>query len=144
MLNILESLNDITKTEEDGIVVDSLVLAEGQSPSDFRDDDDGYYETDHDQRKMQLILTDPVHTVILKNYLQSQVSSIIFIFIFPIIIINRSSSSDPLLDMCSHVCCPKVPVCTACFQFYEISRYCLIILFVDVPSFESVFSGSLF
>lgn len=73
MLNILESLNDISKTEDDGTVVDSLVLTEGQSPSDFRDDEDGYYETDHDQRKMQLILSDPVHTVVLKDYLQSQV-----------------------------------------------------------------------
>lgn len=73
MLNILESLNDISKTEEDGAIVDSLVLVEGQSPRDFRNDDDGYYETDHDQRKMQLILTDPVHTVVLKDYVQSQV-----------------------------------------------------------------------
>lgn len=72
ILNILESLNDISKTEEDNSLVDSLVLMEGQSPSDFGDED-SYYETDHDQRKMQLILSDPVHTVVLRNYLQSQV-----------------------------------------------------------------------
>lgn len=73
MLNILESLNDITKTEENGAMTDSLVLSEGQSPSHFDEDGDGYYETDHDQRKKQLILSDPVHTIVLKDYLQSQV-----------------------------------------------------------------------
>lgn len=70
MLNILEALNDITK-DENGLLVDSLVLTEGQSPSDF-EDGDGYYETDHNQRKKQLILSDPVHTIVLKDYLQSQ------------------------------------------------------------------------
>lgn len=74
MINILESLNDITKTEENGAMTDSLVLSEGQSPSHFDEDGDGYYETDHDQRKKQLILSDPVHTIVLKDYLQSQVS----------------------------------------------------------------------
>ncbi|KAJ8915196.1 hypothetical protein NQ315_015419 [Exocentrus adspersus] len=73
MLNILESLNDITKTEENGIMTDSLVLSEGQSPSHFDEDGDSYYETDHDQRKKQLILSDPVHTIVLKDYLQSQI-----------------------------------------------------------------------
>lgn len=72
MLNILEALNDITRTEDNGLLMDSLVLTEGQSPSDF-DDGDCYYTTDHNQRKKQLILSDPVHTVVLKNYLQSQI-----------------------------------------------------------------------
>ncbi|KAJ8961664.1 hypothetical protein NQ318_021262 [Aromia moschata] len=72
MLHILESLNDITKSEDNGTMIDSLVLSEGQSPSHFDEDGDGYYETDHDQRKKQLVLSDPVHTVVLKDYLQSQ------------------------------------------------------------------------
>ncbi|KAG5887314.1 hypothetical protein JTB14_006458 [Gonioctena quinquepunctata] len=72
MLNILEALNDITKTEDNGAMIDSLVLTQGQSPSHFDEDGDGYYETDHDQRKKQLILSDPVHTIVLKDYLQSQ------------------------------------------------------------------------
>ncbi|XP_072393190.1 importin-11-like [Diabrotica undecimpunctata] len=71
MLNILETLNDITRTEDNGVIVDSLVLTEGQSPSDF-EDEDCYYETDHNQRRKQLILSDPVHTIVLKDYLQSQ------------------------------------------------------------------------
>jgi len=58
MLNILEALNDIN----------------GQSPSDFNEDTDSYYETDHDQRKRQLVLSDPIHNIVLKDYFQSQVS----------------------------------------------------------------------
>ncbi|CAH1155509.1 unnamed protein product [Phaedon cochleariae] len=71
ILNILESLNDITKPEENGTMTDSLVLTEGQSPSHF-EDGDGFYETDHDERKKLLVLSDPVHTIVLKDYLQSQ------------------------------------------------------------------------
>nr|CAI5838056.1 unnamed protein product [Callosobruchus analis] len=69
MLNILETLNDITA---EGCLVDSLVIAEGRSPSDFDEDGDGYYETEHDQRKKALIVSDPIHTIALKDYLQSQ------------------------------------------------------------------------
>ncbi|KAF5275843.1 hypothetical protein FQR65_LT04081 [Abscondita terminalis] len=72
ILNILEALNDSTKTDDNGIAVDSLVLLEGQSPSDFQEDNDNYYETDHDHRKKQLILSDPVHTIVLKDYFQAQ------------------------------------------------------------------------
>ncbi|XP_060524948.1 importin-11 [Cylas formicarius] len=72
MVNITEALNDITKTEDNGTTVDSLVLVEGQSPSHF-EDELTYYDTDHNQRKKQLILSDPVHTIVLKDYLQSQI-----------------------------------------------------------------------
>ncbi|KAL3277503.1 hypothetical protein HHI36_012849 [Cryptolaemus montrouzieri] len=72
MVQILETLNDITKTDETGLTSDSLVLTEGRSPSYFNEDGDGFYETDHDQRKKQLILIDPVHTIVLKDYLQAQ------------------------------------------------------------------------
>lgn len=72
MINILETLNDITKSDDEGIAVDSLVLVQGQSPSQF-DEEGAYYETDHDCRKKQLILNDPVHNIVLKDYLQAQV-----------------------------------------------------------------------
>lgn len=72
MINILETLNDITKSDDDGIAVDSLVLVQGQSPSHF-DEEGAYYETDHDCRKKQLILNDPVHNIVLKDYLQAQI-----------------------------------------------------------------------
>lgn len=62
MVNILECLNDL----EDPLTV--------PGPLSY-DETDGYdgYETDHDQRKRQLVLSDPVHTIVLKDYLQSQV-----------------------------------------------------------------------
>lgn len=73
MLNLVETLNDLTKQDDSGIMTDSLVLTEGQSPSYFQEDSGSYYETDHEQRMKQLILSDPVHTIVLKDYLQSQV-----------------------------------------------------------------------
>ncbi|XP_017775673.1 PREDICTED: importin-11 [Nicrophorus vespilloides] len=73
MVNILEALNDVMKTDESSINMDSLVLSEGQSPSHFHEDSDSYYDTEHDQRKKQLIVVDPVHTIVLKDYLQSQI-----------------------------------------------------------------------
>lgn len=63
MVNILECLNDME---------DSLLVGEGRSPENYEDPEG--YETDHDQRKKQLMLSDPVHTIVLKEYLQSQVS----------------------------------------------------------------------
>ncbi|KAF5289639.1 hypothetical protein FQA39_LY14997 [Lamprigera yunnana] len=72
ILNILEALNDATKIDDSGIALDTLVISDGQSPSDFQEDSDNYYETDHLQRKKQLIFSDPVHTIVLKDYFQSQ------------------------------------------------------------------------
>ena len=78
LLNILETLNDITKVEDNGAKIDSLVMtAHCQSTSDYQEDGDNY-ETDHDQRRKQLGMSDPVHTIILKDYLQSQV--ILYLF----------------------------------------------------------------
>lgn len=71
MVNIVEALNDITKTDENGVTVDSLVISGSQSPSAFQDEVD--YETEHDLRKRQLILSDPIHNIVLREYLQSQV-----------------------------------------------------------------------
>lgn len=74
MVNILEALNDITKMDENGVMSDSLIYVEGQNLNCFIEDAEGYYETDHDQRKKQLVLSDPLHTIVLKDYLQTQVS----------------------------------------------------------------------
>lgn len=54
-----------------GTNIDSLVITGGLSPSTFQDEVD--YETEHDQRKKQLILSDPVHNIVLKDYFSSQV-----------------------------------------------------------------------
>lgn len=99
MVNILESLNDITKSDDNGELGDSLLLAEGRSPSYFDQDSDGYYETDHDQRKKQLILSDPVHTIVLKEYLQSQVSVVIFFFFFVKVLIQFNHYFDKMFEL---------------------------------------------
>lgn len=72
MLNILEALNDTCKTDDNGVSVDSLVIVDAQNLGDFQEDTDNYYETDHDQRKRELLLSDPVHLIVLKDYFQSQ------------------------------------------------------------------------
>lgn len=80
MVNILETLNDITKAEDNGVLTDSLIFIEGQTPSCFKDELllKTYCETEHEQRKKQLMLCDPVHTIVLKDYLQMQVSGFCF------------------------------------------------------------------
>ena len=41
------------------------------------DTDDIDYETEHDSRKRQVAMQDPVHTVVLKDYVQAQVGGFI-------------------------------------------------------------------
>lgn len=71
IINIVETLNDITKTDDSGANIDSLVITGGLSPGAFDEEVD--YETEHDQRRKQLILSDPVHNIVLRDYFQSQV-----------------------------------------------------------------------
>lgn len=70
-LNIAETLNDITRPDENGGVVDSLMAGVTDS---ILDTDDIDYETEHDSRKRQVAMQDPVHTVVLKEYVQAQVT----------------------------------------------------------------------
>lgn len=86
LLNILETLNDITRCDENGTMHDSLLLPHNQSQdgSQCIDDqsqfqyhghypDERGYVTDHENRRNELMKSDPVHTTCLKDYLQSQV-----------------------------------------------------------------------
>jgi len=70
-LNIAEALNDVTRPDESGNIVDSLMAGQGDAVLDTDDID---YETEHDSRKRHIAMQDPVHTVVLKDYVQSQVS----------------------------------------------------------------------
>jgi len=70
-LNIAESLNDVTRPDEAGALIDSLMAGQGDAVLDTDDID---YETEHDSRKRQVAMLDPVHTVVLKDYVQSQVT----------------------------------------------------------------------
>lgn len=87
LLNILETLNDITRCDDNGTMTDTLLLSQNQILEDGTSTDDqtqfqyqGHYpdesdyETDHEHRKNLLMKTDPVHTICLKDYLQSQVN----------------------------------------------------------------------
>lgn len=86
LLNILETLNDITRCDDNGTMTDSLLLSQNQLSDEagatvdqnqfqyqghYPDESD--YETDHEHRKNQLMKSDPVHTICLKDYLQSQI-----------------------------------------------------------------------
>ncbi|XP_069689548.1 importin-11 isoform X2 [Periplaneta americana] len=73
LLNVTEALNDIIKTDDMGIQIDSLLLTEHSSPGQ---DDDVDYETEHDHRRKQLAVSDPVHTIALRDYFQSQMSEL--------------------------------------------------------------------
>ena len=69
-LNIAETLNDVTRPDDSGAIVDSLMAGQGDAVLDTDDID---YETEHDSRKRHVAMQDPVHTVVLKDYVQSQV-----------------------------------------------------------------------
>lgn len=69
ILNIVETLNDITKFDDMGYPVDSLMISDQPSPSQYEDVD---YETEHAQRQKRLVFSDPVHSISLKDTLQSQ------------------------------------------------------------------------
>merc|ERR1719244_1082718 len=71
-LNIAETLNDVTRPDtENGGIIDSLMAGQGDVVLDTDDID---YETEHDSRKRQIAMQDPVHTIMLKEYVQSQIT----------------------------------------------------------------------
>ena len=92
LLNVAETLNDVTRygrkrkirniffpevnyclsSDEQGGMIDSLMAGVGDVVLDTDDID---YETEHDSRKRQIAMQDPVHTIVLKDYVQSQVNS---------------------------------------------------------------------
>merc|ERR1711915_611325 len=71
-LNVAETLNDVTRPDEQGGIIDSLMAGVGDVVLDTDDID---YETEHDSRKRQIAMQDPVHTIVLKEYVQSQVNA---------------------------------------------------------------------
>lgn len=85
MANIIEALNDVLRTDDinglgNGQQIDSLIInvnISPNSPTSLFDLDDADYITEHDHRRKQLAATDPVHTIVLKDFLQVQVSTLI-------------------------------------------------------------------
>lgn len=76
IINVYETLCDIMRAEtEDGEEVDSLILTD---PTDFETNaqyeiEDYEYKTPHFDRFRIICLKDPVHAVVLKEFLQAQV-----------------------------------------------------------------------
>lgn len=68
---LIEANNGLSLDEQGGII-DSLMAGVGDVVLDTDDID---YETEHDSRKRQIAMQDPVHTIVLKDYVQSQVNS---------------------------------------------------------------------
>jgi hypothetical protein len=77
VINVYETLCDIMKADtEDGEEVDSLVLADEQEfdSNGMYEIEDYEYKTPHFDRFRVICLKDPVHSVVLKEFLQKQVS----------------------------------------------------------------------
>ena len=72
LLNIAETLHDVTRPDEQGGIIDSLIAGVGDVVLDTDDID---YETEHDSRKRHIAMQDPVHTIVLKDYVQTQVNA---------------------------------------------------------------------
>lgn len=76
IINIFETLCDIMQAEtEDGEEVDSLILTDTieLDSNGMYDIEEYEYKTPHYDRFRVICLRDPVHTLVLKDYLQSQV-----------------------------------------------------------------------
>ncbi|XP_013780751.1 importin-11-like [Limulus polyphemus] len=71
LLAVNEVLNDIIRTDDPEAMIDSLVLTNSDELHQDHDE-----ETEHDKRKRELSIHDPVHTVALREYLCTQMNAI--------------------------------------------------------------------
>lgn len=72
--NVVESLNDITKPDETGAPIDIMCCSLSVPSSETDEIFD--HETEHDQRMKRLATQDIVHTVVLRDYLLSQLNEL--------------------------------------------------------------------
>ncbi|KAG8226721.1 hypothetical protein J437_LFUL004371 [Ladona fulva] len=70
LLKVTEALNDVIKADETGAQLDSLMIADSSGSIPFEEVEQ---HTEHDLRRKRLAATDPVHTVVLRDYFQQQV-----------------------------------------------------------------------
>ena len=71
LINVTETLNDITTPDNNGGYIDSLLTCNQQD--EYEDID---HETEHDCRKRALSASDSVHTVDLREYFQAQINGL--------------------------------------------------------------------
>jgi hypothetical protein len=78
IINVYETLCDImTQESPEGEEVDSLILTDATDMEGMCDFDESYeYKTPHYERYKAMCLQDPVHTIVLKEYLQSQLTAL--------------------------------------------------------------------
>jgi hypothetical protein len=78
IINVYETLCDImTQDSPEGEEVDSLILTDATDMEGMCDFDEGYeYKTPHYDRYKQMCLKDPVHSIVLKEYLQNQLAAL--------------------------------------------------------------------
>lgn len=69
IVSVVETLNDITEVNDQGVTVDSMMLDDQNDQLE-----DIGYETEHLQRKRRLAFTDPVHCIALEELLQNQLN----------------------------------------------------------------------
>lgn len=69
IISIVETLNDITEVNDQGVNVDTMMLDDQNDQLE-----DIGYETEHLQRKRRLAFTDPVHCIALEELLQNQLN----------------------------------------------------------------------
>ncbi|XP_040583365.1 importin-11 [Lepeophtheirus salmonis] len=72
-LNVTSALNDVTKPDNNGGFVDTLVMS---NPCQTDDGDNAEYETEHEARKRRLASCDSVHSVDLREYFQTQLAGL--------------------------------------------------------------------
>lgn len=74
--NIIEALNDVTKPDESGVLIDILCHCQSfpSSPTEREDFED--FETEHDHRMKRLATQDLVNTVVLGDYLVAQIDEL--------------------------------------------------------------------
>lgn len=74
IINVYETLCDIMTLETpESAEVDSLILTDATDMEGMCDFDEGYeYKTPHYDRYKTMCLKDPVHSIVLKEYLQNQ------------------------------------------------------------------------
>ncbi|QQP56718.1 Zgc:91897 [Caligus rogercresseyi] len=73
-LNVTSTLNDITKPDNNGGFMDTLLMANPCQTDEALENAD--YETEHEARKRRLASSDSIHSVDLREYFQSQLAGL--------------------------------------------------------------------
>ncbi|XP_054286364.1 importin-11-like [Macrosteles quadrilineatus] len=76
LLSVSEVLNDITRTDDMGLIIDSIMWNGDDLSPNSQYDSDIDYKTEHDQRREQLAASDPVYQLELQKYFGEQLKEL--------------------------------------------------------------------